>query len=63
MFEPAEEILEAHLFDFDGDLYGQPIEVDLIAYLRPEVKFENVDALIQQIHADEAEARRLLLLA
>ena len=60
MFEPAEEILEAHLFDFESDLYGRRIEVDLIAYLRPEAKFESVDALIQQIRADEVEARRLL---
>jgi len=62
-FEPPEELLEAHLFDFEGDLYGRRIEVDLIAYLRPEAKFDNVDALIEQIRADEVEARRLLVLA
>lgn len=60
MFDPPEELLEAHLFDWDGDLYGRRIEVDLIAYLRPEEKFDSVDALIDQIQADEAEARRIL---
>lgn len=63
MFDPPEELLEAHLFDFDGDLYGRRIEVDLMAYLRPEAKFDSVDALIEQIRADEVEARRLLALA
>jgi riboflavin kinase/FMN adenylyltransferase len=63
MFEPPEELLEAHLFDFDGDLYGRRIEVDLMAYLRPEAKFDGVDSLIEQIRADELEARRLLELA
>jgi riboflavin kinase/FMN adenylyltransferase len=56
-------LLEAHLFDFDGDLYGRRIEVDLIAYLRPEAKFDNVDALVEQIRADEVEARRLFEVA
>ena len=63
MFEPPEELVEAYLFDFDGNLYGRRIEVDLIAYLRPEKKFESVDALVQQVRKDEIEARRLLLLA
>jgi len=59
MFEP-EELLEAHLFDFDGDLYGQPIEVALHHYLRPEAKFETHDELIAQIERDADEAKRLL---
>jgi len=59
MFEP-EELLEAHLFDFDGDLYGQNIEVALHHYLRPEVKFETHDELIAQIGRDAEEAKRLL---
>jgi riboflavin kinase/FMN adenylyltransferase len=63
MFEPPEELLEAHVFDFKGDLYGRRIEVDLMAYLRPEEKFDSVDALIEQIRADEVEARRLLVFA
>jgi len=59
MFEP-EELLEAHLFDFDGDLYGQPIEVALHHYLRPEARFETHDELIAQIARDADEARNLL---
>lgn len=60
-FEPAVELLEAHLFDFAGDLYGQCIEVALHHYLRPEQKFDSLKALAAQMRADEAEARRLLL--
>ena len=59
MFEP-EELLEAHLFDFDGDLYGQPIEVALHHYIRPEARFDNIDQLIEQIGHDAEEAKRLL---
>ena len=59
MFEP-EELLEAHLFGFGGDLYGQPIEVALHHYLRPEEKFASNDELIAQIARDAEEAKRLL---
>ena len=59
-FEPPVELLEAHAFDIDRDLYGQTIEVDLVHYLRPEKKFDNMDALAAAMRADEAEARRLL---
>jgi riboflavin kinase/FMN adenylyltransferase len=53
--------LEVWLFDFDEDLYGQVIETDLVAYLRPEEKFETIEAMIDQIRKDEAQARALLL--
>jgi riboflavin kinase/FMN adenylyltransferase len=53
--------LEVWLFDFDEDLYGQVIETDLVAYLRPEEKFETIEAMIDQIREDEAQARALLL--
>ena len=43
-FDPPQELLEAHLFDFDGDLYGRKIEVALHAYIREEKKFDDVDA-------------------
>ena len=52
--------LEAHLFDFEGDLYGQQIEVSLHAFLRAERKFESFEALRGQIVADAAHARALL---
>jgi riboflavin kinase/FMN adenylyltransferase len=60
-FDPPKELLEAVLFDFDGDLYGQTIEVALHAYLRPEMKFDGLEALKAQMGRDAAEARKLLL--
>jgi riboflavin kinase/FMN adenylyltransferase len=59
-FEPPEELLEAHLFDFDGDLYGRRVEVALHAFIREERKFESVEALVAEMRNDEAQARRLL---
>lgn len=52
--------LEVWLFDFDEDLYGQVIETDLIAFLRPEEKFESVESLVAQVKRDEAAARAVL---
>jgi riboflavin kinase/FMN adenylyltransferase len=60
-FEPPVELLEAYLFDWSGDLYGQEIEVALHHFLRPERRFDSMDALSLQMRSDEAEARRLLL--
>lgn len=59
-FEPAKELLEAFLFDWSGDLYGRTIEVSLIAFIRPEEKFDSAEALVAQMREDEAKARRLL---
>ncbi len=59
-FEPPVELLEAHLFDFDEDLYGRTIEVALHAFIRPEEKFADVGALTARMKEDETEARRLL---
>ena len=59
MFEP-EELLEAHLFDFSGDLYGQTLEISLLHYLRAEAKLANLEELAAQIGRDADEARRLL---
>ena len=53
-------LLETHLFDFSGDLYGQTLRVALIEYLRPERKFDGLDALKAQIDEDSATARRIL---
>jgi len=61
-FEPPEELLEAHLFGFDGDLYGRTIEVALHGYIREERKFDAVADLIAQMRDDEFAARRLLAL-
>jgi len=58
-----EPLLEAHLFDFDGDLYGAHIEVEFVARLRDEEKFPDLPALVAQMDRDAAQARRLLALA
>jgi riboflavin kinase / FMN adenylyltransferase len=61
-FEPPQELLEAHLFDFDGDLYGRKIEVALHAFIREEKKFGDIDELVSHMKEDEARARHLLAL-
>lgn len=53
-------LLEAHVFDFAGDLYGREIEVEFVARLREERKFENLDAMVRQMHQDAADARQAL---
>ena len=57
----SERILEIHLFDFDHDIYGKDLEVRFIRYLRPETKFESVEALVRQIGLDVKQARKLSL--
>jgi riboflavin kinase / FMN adenylyltransferase len=52
--------LEVHLLDFAGDLYGQSLSVDFIARLRGTQKFAGVDALVEQMKRDVAEARRIV---
>ena len=52
--------LEVHLLDFDGDLYGAELSVALVAWLRPELKFDSVEPLVAQMRADVAEARARL---
>lgn len=54
-------LLEAHLFDFSGDLYGRYVRVALVDFLRPEMKFDGIEALKRQIGDDCREARELLL--
>ncbi len=53
-------LLEVHLFDFQGDLYGQRLRVRLIDYLRPERKFDGLEALKAQIAEDARRVRRVL---
>ena len=59
-FEPPRELLEPYFFGFEGDLYGQIVEVELISFLRPEEKFDSLEALKAQMAADCEEARRRL---
>lgn len=53
-------LLETFIFDFDREIYGQRAEVQLIAYQRPELKFDSLDAMIAQMHKDAAQAREIL---
>jgi riboflavin kinase/FMN adenylyltransferase len=59
-FEPPEELLESFFFDFAEDLYGQTIDVELIDYIRPEAKFDDLGTLKAQMDLDAARARDLL---
>jgi riboflavin kinase/FMN adenylyltransferase len=54
------QTIETHFFDFDGDLYGQKIQIELIAFLREEEKFESVDALKNQLAEDKKKSLSLL---
>ena len=56
----VEPLLEAHLFDFDGDLYGRRIEVEFVARLRDEEKFPDLPALVAQMDRDARQARDIL---
>lgn len=60
MFNGEEPNLETFLFDFTGDLYGAEISVALIDFLRPEEKFDGLDALIAQMDDDSAKSRAIL---
>lgn len=59
-FDDGAPLLEVHLFDFAGDLYGQELDVALVGYIRPEMKFESIDALIAQMDRDSATAKDIL---
>ncbi|MFL6602723.1 MAG: bifunctional riboflavin kinase/FAD synthetase [Steroidobacteraceae bacterium] len=56
----GEMLLEAHVFDFAGDLYGREIEVEFVSKLREEERFADLDALVVQMNTDAADARRIL---
>ena len=59
-FTPPKELLEPYFFDFSGDLYGQEIEVAFHHFLRPEAKFDSLEALTAQMEKDCGKARELL---
>ena len=61
-FTPDKEIpnVEAHLLDFDRELYGQEVKLEFVEYLREELKFNSVEALLEQIHADIIKTREIL---
>ncbi len=53
-------LCEAHLLDFDGDLYGRTVDIDLRWFVRRQVRFDGLDALVAQLHADVSSCRALL---
>ncbi len=59
-FDNGAPLMETHVFDFRGDLYGQTVEVEPVAFLRPEARFPAVDALVAQMHVDADKARAVL---
>lgn len=59
-FDNGTPVFETYVFDFSGDLYGKTVTVTPVAFLRPELKFDSVDALVRQMDQDSAESRALL---
>lgn len=59
-FDPPKELLEPYFFDFSEDLYGQEIEVEFHHFLRPEARFDSLDALVEQMKRDCDRAKALL---
>jgi riboflavin kinase/FMN adenylyltransferase len=55
-----EWLLEAHLFDFDRDLYRERLDVDFIARLRDEIRFASLESMTAQMRGDARQARALL---
>lgn len=53
--------VEAHILDFDRDLYDQELKLEFVQYLREELKFDSVEALLEKIHEDIAETRKILV--
>ena len=58
-FEGEGITVEAHIFDFSGDLYGRIVRVAFVDFLRPEMKFDGIEAIRSQIEADCDQARRV----
>jgi riboflavin kinase/FMN adenylyltransferase len=56
----VEPRLEVWLFDFDEDIYGEMIETELIGFIRPELKFDSIDAMLDEIRSDVVKAREIL---
>jgi riboflavin kinase/FMN adenylyltransferase len=59
-FSETERTVEAYLLDFSGDLYGLDLKLEFVEWLRPEIRFETLDALVAQIRADVERATLLL---
>jgi riboflavin kinase/FMN adenylyltransferase len=59
-FDNGAPLLETFLFDFSGDLYGKTLDVEFIGWIRGEERFDNVEALIEQMNRDSEQAKRML---
>jgi riboflavin kinase / FMN adenylyltransferase len=59
-FDKEDILLEAHIFSFSADLYGRPLAVSIVDFIRPERKFDGIDALKDQIRADCRSAKEIL---
>ena len=62
-FDNGAPLLEVFLFDFKGDLYGATLDVAFIGFIRDELKFDSIDALMRQMDDDSAKARAALAAA
>jgi riboflavin kinase/FMN adenylyltransferase len=59
----TEPLLEAHLFDFAGDLYRRHLEIEFVEKLREERKFASLEAMVMQMHEDARQARDILMVS
>jgi riboflavin kinase/FMN adenylyltransferase len=59
-FDNGAPLLEVHLFDFAGDLYGQSLDVEFVGWIRGEQRFDGIAALVEQMDRDSVEAKRML---
>jgi riboflavin kinase/FMN adenylyltransferase len=59
-FDNGAPLLEVHLFDFAGDLYGQVIDVEFVGWIRGEERFDSAEALVERMNQDAREARAIL---
>ncbi len=59
-FDGTKALLEVHIFDFSEEIYGRYIHIDFVSRLRSEVKYDDVDELVAQMHRDADNARSLL---
>ena len=60
MFETPEDLVEAHLLDYDGDIYGKTLQIKPIAKIRDEARFDSLEALVTQMDKDCRKAKELL---
>jgi riboflavin kinase/FMN adenylyltransferase len=56
----SKRVIEVNIFDFDEDIYGQPLKVFLKKYLREEIKFNNLEDLVKQIDKDKIDSLKVL---